>query len=88
MVFELPDKSTKEFYWRARPLGIEIGTSLPIAVEKVTSERSKNQGIKVGYILKSFGDNWRKLEVADGKDASMIIADLERFVDKLPHASR
>lgn len=88
MVFELPDKSTKEFYWRARPLGIEIGTSLPIAVEKVTSERSKGQGIKVGYILKSFGDNWRKLEVADGKDASMIIADLERFVDKLPHASR
>lgn len=88
MVFELPDKSTKEFYWRARPLGIEIGTSLPIAVEKVTSERSKSQGIKVGFILKSFGDNWRKLEVADGKDASMIIADLERFVDKLPHASR
>eukprot|EP00435_Cladocopium_sp_Y103_P011144 s699_g2.t3 len=42
MVFELPDKSTKEFYWRARPLGIEIGTSLPIAVEKVTSERSKS----------------------------------------------
>mmetsp|Transcript_80578 Transcript_80578/g.133321 ORF Transcript_80578/g.133321 Transcript_80578/m.133321 type:complete len:702 (-) Transcript_80578:120-2225(-) len=88
MVFELPDKSTKEFYWRARPLGIEIGTSLPIAVEKVTSERSKSRGIKVGFILRSFGDNWRKLEVADSKDASMIIADLERFIDKLPHASK
>ena len=87
MVFELPDKSMKEFYWRARPLGIEIGTSLPIVVEKVTGERAKNQGIEVGFVLRSFGDNWRRLEVADGKEASMIIQDLERFIDKLPQAN-
>ena len=49
MTFELPDKSLKDFFWRARPLGIEIGTSLPIVVEKITSQRSKNLGIQVGF---------------------------------------
>lgn len=51
MTFELPDESLKDFFWRARPLGIEIGTSLPIVVEKVTSQRSKNLGIEVGFSL-------------------------------------
>ena len=86
MTFELPDESLKDFFWRARPLGIEIGTSLPIMVEKVTSQRTKDLGIEVGFKLKSFGDDWRRLEVVDGQDATTIIADLERFINKLPTA--
>eukprot|EP00438_Fugacium_kawagutii_P015935 Skav217916 [mRNA] locus=scaffold795:281272:281547:- [translate_table: standard] len=91
MVFELPDKSNKEFYWRTRPLGIGLGTTtggLPIAVDKVTGQCAKDQGIQVGFVLKGFGDDQKRLEVVDGRDASLILEDLERFVNKLPEASR
>ena len=63
MTFELPDESLKDFFWRARPLGIEIGASLPIVVEKVTSQRTKDLGIEVGFSLQhiettGFGKPW------------------------------
>ena len=85
-VFELPDKSLREFMWHARPLGLSFGTASPPVVSKV--ERPADvKGIKEGYILRRFGSDFRSLETTEDQSTSKILADMQKFANLLPDAT-
>lgn len=85
-VFELPDKSLREFMWHARPLGLAFGTASPPVVSKV--ERPADvKGIKEGYILRRFGSDFRRLETTEGQSTGQILADMQKFANLLPDAT-
>ena len=64
-----------------------------ISVLEVTkSSFAEKKGIQPGYVLKSFGERQRMVDVAQelaaGKSLSAIMKEVQKFTDKLPRPKR